>query len=419
VTETLAAGRVSRMVRAIRPSWTVQRATAVDGGTDTVYDLVLDTPGGLRECVLKACTGVPPADFRPEPRLLELLARRTDVPGPRVVGFVDGPERTDGRDADDDATADGTAGDRATTGGTDDDRATTDGATAGGTAGDGGTDEGTDDSGPDGHRAGGSVGDLPTPFYLMERCEGVSGDEAALPVGGRARLALAAGRFAADYHRLGEFDLFGRLRVDPPAAGDGSDAGLVVEGERLAPDPGDDGTPSWRAHVEATYREWVGDLDERFGAFEPRLRSFVDARLDALDGVGPARLGHVDYKPWNVLVDPATAETTAVLDWGHATAIDPAYDLYLAEEHLSRWAPLRCPRRRRVRAAVERGYAAAGGPARPARGRRRELYLAVSRLQALVWFAEWHPDATPAEREHIAAEHRRFVRELTGRAEAR
>lgn len=48
---------------------------------------------------------------------------------------------------------------------------------------------------------------------------------------------------------------------------------------------------------------------------------------DLLDGVGRACLVHGDLNPKNVLVDPATLEVTAVLDWEYAHAGHPWTDL--------------------------------------------------------------------------------------------
>jgi aminoglycoside phosphotransferase (APT) family kinase protein len=48
---------------------------------------------------------------------------------------------------------------------------------------------------------------------------------------------------------------------------------------------------------------------------------------DLLDGVGRACLVHGDLNPKNVLVDPATLEVTAVLDWEYAHSGHPWTDL--------------------------------------------------------------------------------------------
>jgi hypothetical protein len=61
----------------------------------------------------------------------------------------------------------------------------------------------------------------------------------------------------------------------------------------------------------------------------------IDAGEIAAALPGPAGAGHVlvhgDYGPNNVLLDPARAEITAVLDWEWAHAGDPAEDLAWCE----------------------------------------------------------------------------------------
>lgn len=334
------------MVQCVCPDWRVRDATPLDGGTDAVLAVTADTDddrSGPREFALKACTAVPPEDFRPEPVLLALLDRRTAVPVPRVVGAVDDHD------------------------------------------------------------------DLPAPFFLMERSGGVLADDADLSSDAVERVARAAGRYAGEYHALADFERFGFLRVDRDLAHDRPR--VTVDDHRLA--VADGAARTWRAYVEDLYRNWITDLDDRFADLRPRLESFVESRLDALDRSFDAVLGHVDYKYWNLLVRPETGETTAVLDWAHATAMAPYYDLLLTEDHLSGWAPLDSPRRTRVRAAIEDGYAETNTLDRTGDfDERRALSLAVSRLQPLVHFSEWTADVPHAERAERARRHRQFVEDL-------
>lgn len=334
---------VQRMVRTLRPEWTVREILPADFATDAVFYLIVETGEGPRECVLKACTAVPRPDFRPEPYILTLLNRRTSVPTPQVIGTVD------------------------------------------------------------------DHGDLPAPFYLMEKCEGVVAENASLTSESLERVARAAGRYAGEYHGLGTFERFGRLRLDTDLHQSG--ACLTVDGRTLA--VADEGATSWRCWIEDGYEDWIDDLDDRFVDRRLELEAFIESRLETIDGSFDAVLGHIDYKPWNILVDPDDGETTAVLDWGHATAMAPYYDLLLTEEHLSRWAPLESPRRRRVRTAIEAGYAETNELDRdPDFEVRRELYLAVSRLQPLVWFSEWMADDSQSVREGAADKHSQFVSDL-------
>ena len=331
------------MVRSIRPEWTAREITPADFATDAVYYVTVETCTGRLDCVLKACTAVPPVDFRPEPYIFALLEQRTSVPSPRVIGAVDDHEN------------------------------------------------------------------LPSAFFLMERCEGVTAEDVDLTPESNERVARAAGRYAGEYHDVGEFQRFGRLRIDCDL--NYSRRGATVNGRTLA--VADEGHTSWRSWIEKWYRNWIDDFDSRFIDLRLDLKVFIESRLDTLDRPFDAVLGHIDYKPWNVLVRPETGQTTAVLDWGHATAMEPYYDLMLTEEHLSRWAPLDSPRRRRVRVALEDGYSETNELERDVDfDERRELYLAVSRLQPLVWFSEWMADEPRTRSQEEADKHRQFVYDL-------
>lgn len=80
------------MVEAIKPSWAVESVEPSVEGTDDVLFLTVETSTGRREVVLKAFSEevVSPSVAPAEPRVLELLAARTDIPVPAVIGAVDG-----------------------------------------------------------------------------------------------------------------------------------------------------------------------------------------------------------------------------------------------------------------------------------------------------------------------------------------
>lgn len=253
--------------------------------------------------------------------------------------------------------------------------------------------------------------DLPAPFFLMDRSAGVLADEVNLTPGMTERLARAAGRYAGEYHAIGDFERFGFLRLDCDRSNPRS--GVIIDGRTLA--VADDSARTWRAYVEDMYEGWINDLDDEFVDLRPELEAFIEPRLDTLDRSFASVLGHIDYKPWNVLIEPETGETTAVLDWGHATAMAPYYDLVLTEEHLNRWAQLSAARRERVRTAIAEGYAETNRLERdPQFNERRELYLAVARLQPLVWFSKWTENVSVGARRRLAANHREFVKDLLG-----
>lgn len=344
------------MVEAIRPNWTVESADVATSGTDAVYVLTVHDDRTEMAAVLKACTTIPPEDFRPEPYLCRLLRRETSIPVPEIFGAVD------------------------------------------------------------------SHDEYPAPFYLMERCDGVRADELERTNELTSAIARDAGRFAGEYHQLADFNRFGFLRVDsdcerPRSAVTVDGRGLAVADMRQNDDGPPDrslwqenGTETWREWLESLYRYFIADLDDRFADLQDPIEAFVEARLPTLDRSFEARLSHIDYTYWNLLVDPDTAETTAVLDWGHATAVDPYYDLVVTEHHLSERAPLNSEKRHRVREALETGYAETNTLERDdAFERRRELYLLVSYLQGLFWFSTWFADASADERADAERRYREFV----------
>ena len=79
---------------------------------------------------------------------------------------------------------------------------------------------------------------------------------------------------------------------------------------------------------DAGLQEWVESrLAHWPSADRRRLTGVARHAQDLLDGVGRACLVHSDLNPKNVLVDPATLELTAVLDWEFAHAGHPWTDV--------------------------------------------------------------------------------------------
>ena len=340
-----------RMVREIRAEWTVREATPAEEGTDVVYFLTVETPGGLRECVLKACEFLDPEAFRPEPHLLDLLDQCTSIPVPGVVGAVDDHD------------------------------------------------------------------DLPAPFFLMERCDGEvrEGDARELPPDAVERIARDAGRYLGELHGVGDFERFGPLRLARDVEREETDAGSApsIGGGDRALTLGDAARDSWRERFTEQTDYSLENLEDRFADLEPDVRTFVDEHLDALDRPFPAVVAHHDYRLGNLLVDSETGETRAVLDWGNMSTMEAQYELVYTEQYLSEWAPHDDPFRDRVRTALREGYEATNELERDADfERRRELYLAKSRLSPLVWFSLWYENGSDAEREGAAEKHRRAIRNL-------
>lgn len=83
-------------------------------------------------------------------------------------------------------------------------------------------------------------------------------------------------------------------------------------------------------YLERQLRRWSGQREKflaqgvRHLADEPAVRAWLMATVPTERA---STLVHGDYKLDNVLVDPATADVTAVLDWEMATLGDPLADL--------------------------------------------------------------------------------------------
>lgn len=252
-------------------------------------------------------------------------------------------------------------------------------------------------------------GDLPTPCFLMESRDGRTVETATLSSDALGCLAREAGRHLGHVHTTGEFERFGPVRLGIDT--DHDRTGVAVDGTRLAVAGGHG---RWRERVTMLVEDGLADIEARFADLRDPLRRFIETRLDSLDGWFDPALAHHDYRPGNLLVDPSTGATRAVLDWGNPFTAERAFNLVKTENYLCGRVPPGHPRRKHVRASMRVGYDEVTAlPALPER--RRELYLAVTHLPVLGWFSEWHADAAEAERERDAEQYREYVRVLAER----
>ena len=143
----------------------------------------------------------------------------------------------------------------------------------------------------------------------------------------------------------------------------------------------------------------------------PALGDHLREAIPALPDPDPPTYCHWDYRYGNLLVDPDSGETRAVLDWANLRAADPAYNLAKAESHLfdptaengDRVADLR----RQFRTAYE--------SARPdwtlddAARERIETNRLTCRIDAMACLPLWLEDATAEERDERERQHRAFV----------
>ncbi|MCU4801110.1 phosphotransferase [Halobacteria archaeon HArc-gm2] len=341
---------VEGMVATLRPEWRVTSIRREAEGTDFVATLDVETTdAATRTVVLKATTTnlVPSVVARSEPRLLDLVDRETSVPVPSVLGFRD------------------------------------------------------------------EHGEYPEPFYLLEHVEGENfeGQSDELPSAVRERVCRDAGRHLAQLHELDPLEAYGRIGIrngeltvldtDEHRSYDDFHESLVASYDNTLDDLLDGG-----------YFPDLADDSERFADLVPAIREYVHETVPALPTPGDPRYCHHDYRYGNLLIDPETGETRAVLDWANLTATDPAYNLASVESVLLHpdsdrgdTASLRTVFRESY--ASERSDWSFDAETRE----RMSVYHLLCRLDAMACLPLWYEDATPAERDGRAEEHRAFVRE--------
>lgn len=260
---------------------------------------------------------------------------------------------------------------------------------------------------------------LPAPFFCMERRPGEvrEGDSRTLPPAVVERIARTGGRYLGELHAYDDFERFGWIELrDCPSVDDPPTADALVVAEA--------GHETWRGALEAQIESELSGLHERFADLEEPLRKFLHSRLDAVEEPSSPVFGNTDYRLGNLLIDVDTGETHAVIDWGNCHTTEPVYNLVALEENLCGRGPLEDPLRRRVRRAIDQGYAETGSTPGIRQTlfdggeltRRGELYYGITRLAPLVWFSLWYADATTDERAGTADRHRRVLEGLLERA---
>lgn len=351
----LADDRVRAMVAELQPAWTVEAIHRVEEGTEFVAILDIRTPEGPLRAVCKATTAglVDPPVARAEPRLLEFVASETSIPVPEVYAAC---ERHD---------------------------------------------------------------ELPAPFYLLEHVEGENYENRVdeLTAAQRERICREAGRNLAELHELGPLPAAGGIGV--------ADDELGVLGA---------GNPDSEHETYEDGREWLlnsvgGTLDaletggwfpeladdtERFADLVPEVRAYAENAIPALPEPDPPTYCHTDYRYGNFLVDPETGETRTVLDWANLAAAPPTYNLGNTESLLL--TPDRDPEARtaELRETFRSAYEDRRSDWTLDAAAREwiDVSLLASRLAAMACLPLWYQDATPAERDERAAEHREFVAEF-------
>jgi aminoglycoside phosphotransferase (APT) family kinase protein len=252
----------------------------------------------------------------------------------------------------------------------------------------------------------------PSPFYLMEYVEGENyeGRVGALSVAARETILRAAGENLAELHELGPLAAPGKVGVrdgelcvldtdDHPRHDDFHDAVLA------------DCEDTLDSLADGGFYPDLADDPDRFADLVPELRDYLRTRVPALPAPDEPTYCHWDYRVGNLLIDPETGDTRAVLDWANLSSAEPAYNLAQTEFYLLSPIPDGPERTGRLRDAFRTAYAEARADwsfDEPTR-ERMDVYRLAGRLGAMACLPLWYQDASPAERTERAAEHRAAV----------
>ena len=294
----------SRMVRAIDPTATVREATLADSGHLAVYHLVVDTPDGTDEWVLKASPDGGRHGIGTEARILTIVDDRTSIPVPGVLGVVDEYESL-----------------------------------------------------PAPFFVMERVEGEPVPKREI----------GALSDGALERIARESGRYLAELHALEGPEGYGRVEVVPstPLAGDRPavdlDAVTVADLQGAsATDP-----TAWPAVLRTWTEETLErHASTRFGDLTGTVRPTVLEWIESMDGPFRPALGRIDHGLHNCIVEPESGEITGLIDWAFTLSVPAAYDLVCVEANLSLgpWSvhPETPDRRELVRTSLLDGYRSRG-----------------------------------------------------------
>ena len=226
----------------------------------------------------------------------------------------------------------------------------------------------------------------------------------------RERILRDAGRYLAELHSLGPLSGAGRLGVRGGRL-------TVLDTEEF---PRYDDSRDWLlSSIEDTldsladggFFPELAERPERFADLVPPLRIHVRETVPELPAPAPPTYCHTDYRYGNLLVDPETGATRAVLDWANLSATDPAYNLASAESLLLTPETDSQERTARLRRAFRTAYAEhrEDWSFDAATRERIETSRLACRLAAMACLPLWYRDGTRAERDERAAEHRAFV----------
>ncbi|MFB6220439.1 MAG: phosphotransferase family protein [Halolamina sp.] len=343
----LADATVREMVQTLQPAWRVETIDRDQHGTDFVATVEAETPDGHRTAVLKATTA----------GLVGELARTE----PRMLELVSGKTSVPVP-----------------------------------------TVFGYRDEHPE----------FPTPFYLMSHESGANfeNDPHALPPAARERVLREAGENLAEIHALGPLDAVGKVGVrnDELVVLDAGDHPSYDDSREYALDSG---LEALETLDSGGFFPEFAEQPERFADLAAPLREYLQETAPALPASARPTYCHRDYRYGNLLVDPETGATRAVLDWAGTLSVEPAYNLAIAEWLLLSPDEDSASRTRTLRETFRDAYAEArdGWRFTAERRERMRFYRLVCRLHAMACLPLWHREATSERRDEVEADHRAFV----------
>jgi aminoglycoside phosphotransferase (APT) family kinase protein len=256
--------------------------------------------------------------------------------------------------------------------------------------------------------------EYPAPFYLMAYIKGENYENRVDRLSPQARETVLreAGRNLADLHSLGPLPGVGRIGV--------RDGRLAVLDTDEHPRY-DDFRNQLLADCEETldsltsggFFPELADDPTRFADLVPELRQYVRETIPELPPPELPTYCHHDYRYGNLLLNPETGATRAVLDWANLSAADPAYNLASAEGLLLDPEVDGDDRTDTLRGIFRSAYAESreGWSFDRAIHGRMYVYRLACRLDAMACLPLWYRDVSPEERDGRAIEHREFVAE--------
>lgn len=247
--------------------------------------------------------------------------------------------------------------------------------------------------------------EVPSPFYLVTPMSGedLPYEEVGwLPDEALRTLARDVGAHLGELHRIDAVDSFGHVGYDRTRTLDGGHpSGSVAD--LTVREPVDSWPTYLRGYVE---HELERHAESRFDSLTPRLESWVDERVDGLEGPFGPVLGRNDHGLHNLLVDADTGEVTATLDWAYTLAVAPAFDLgfvaYILGGAFLRGLPDVRDRRGLVRETILSGYRSTAPRLADAIPTRWPLYELLAAVRVMNDFERLAPELPEGTADDVA-----------------